>query len=111
MQKDGADLYSMLDENQRTRFGGWDEYLTDMAKDGIWGDEMILFAAANHFKTVIYVISSPPGKERQEIPVRPECKVEDENPIWLGHIYDCHFVSLLKGTTSIKFITMHIGLL
>ena len=82
-----------------------------MAKDGIWGDEIVIFAAANNYKRDINVIRLLPGDEILVIRIKPEYEVKGGNPIWLGHIYDCHFVSLLKGTTFIKFIAMHIVLL
>ena len=82
-----------------------------MAEDGIWGDEIVISAAANCHKTIINVISVLPEDKESIISITPECEVKSGNPIWLGHIYDFHFVSLLKGTTFIKFITMHKALL
>ena len=87
-----------------------DEYLTHMTNDGIWGDEIVIFAAVNNYKTDINVIRLLPGDKRLVISIKPECEVKGGNSIWLEHIYDCHFVSLLKGTTFIKFIAMHIDL-
>ena len=81
-----------------------------MAKDGSWGDAIVIAAAANRYKIPIKVITVQRGEEARENTIEPVCEVQSGNPIWLGHIYDCHFVSLLKGTTFIKFIAMHIDL-
>ncbi|CAH3040190.1 unnamed protein product [Pocillopora meandrina] len=97
IMKNGTDLFSLLDSDQHSHFGTWEEYLTHMAKDGIWGDEIVIFAAANNYKRDINVIRPLPGDEILVIPIKPECEVKGGNPIWLGHIYDCHFVSLLKA--------------
>lgn len=96
--RDGTPLSSLLESNEQSSCA-WDKYLKDMAKDGTWGDQITIFAAANYYKTIIIVIralsEAPNG--RLEIPFKPECEVKGDNPIWLGHIYDCHFVSLLKA--------------
>ncbi|XP_022809911.1 uncharacterized protein LOC111346923 isoform X2 [Stylophora pistillata] len=78
--------------DQQSRFGTWESYLKHMERDGIWGDEMMINAAANDYKTIINVLSFPGS--RLVIPILPQCKV------WLGHICDCHFVSLLKAPVS-----------
>ena len=48
-----------------------------MAKDGTWGDHVVLFAAANHFQTAIRIISSLD----REIVVHPEQAVADPTPL------------------------------
>ena len=67
-----------------------------MAKDGTWGDHVVLFAAANHFQTAIRIISSLD----REIVVHPEHAVAEPTPLVLGHIHELHYVSLQprKGT-------------
>ena len=80
-----------------------------MAKDGSWGDAIVIAAAANRYKIPIKVITVQHGEEARENTIEPVCEVQSGNPIWLGHIYDCHFVSLLKGTTFIKFINLTIN--
>ncbi|XP_022806620.1 uncharacterized protein LOC111343702 isoform X2 [Stylophora pistillata] len=87
---DRTDLYVLLDDEQRSQFSTWDQYLANMEKDGVWGDEFIIFAAANRYETCIDLIGN---KSKNNI--RPEFPVEDGRPLCLGHQYDHHFVSLL----------------
>ena len=61
-----------------------------MAKDGTWGDHVVLFAAANHFQTPIHIISSL----NHEIVVKPDRALAGTNPLVLGHIHELHYVSL-----------------
>ena len=61
-----------------------------MAKDGTWGDHVVLFAAANHFQTPIRIISSLD----HEIVVQPDHEIANTSPLVLGHIHELHFVSL-----------------
>ena len=61
-----------------------------MAKDGTWGDHVVLLAAADYFQTPIRIISSLD----REIVVHPEHAVADSTPLVLGHIHEFHYVSL-----------------
>ena len=61
-----------------------------MAKDGTWGDHVVLFAAANHFQTPIRIISS---LDRETV-VQPDHAPANTNPLVLGHIHELHYVSL-----------------
>ena len=61
-----------------------------MAKDGTWGDHVVLLAAANYFQTPIRIISSLD----REIVVEPEHAVADVTPLVLGHNHELHYVSL-----------------
>ena len=72
-----------------------------MAKDGTWGDHVVLFAAANHFQTSIRIISSLD----REIVVQPDHALADTNPLVLGHIHELHYVSLQprQGKTFFLF--------
>ena len=74
-----------------------------MAKDGTWGDHVVLFAAANHFQTSIRIISSLD----REIVVHPEHAVADPTPLVLGHIHELHYVSLQprKGTILVSSLS------
>ena len=78
-------------------YPSWREYLQSMAKEGTWGDHVVLFAAANHFHTAIRIISSLD----REIVVHPEHAVADAAPLVLGHIYQLHYVSLQPRTGTI----------
>ena len=60
-----------------------------MAKDGTWGDHMVLLAAANYFQSPIRIISS----RDHEIAVQPDHAVADMNPLVLGHVHEFHYVS------------------
>ena len=74
-----------------------------MAKDGTWGDHMVLLAAANYFQTPIRIISSL----NSEIVVPPEHSVADPTPLVLGHIHELHYVSLQprQGRTFFPIIS------
>ena len=61
-----------------------------MAKDGNWGDHVVLFAAANRFQTPIRIISSLD----HEIVVHPDHALANSSPLVLGHIHELHYVSL-----------------
>lgn len=100
--EDGTCLFSLLESSQHSSFVTWDNYLGDMAKDGTWGDEMTIIAAANCYKTIINVIRALPGApdNRMVYPIEPESEVKGGHPIWLGHIYNFHFVSLLKAPVA-----------
>ena len=68
-----------------------------MAKDGIWGDNVMLWAAANHFNTPIRVVSSLPDHEDTIInPQSQACHGDDA--LVLGHVHEEHYVSLLPLT-------------
>ena len=79
-----------------------------MAKDGTWGDHVVLFAAANHFQTPIRIISSLD----REILVQPDHALAGTNPLVLGHIHELHYVSLQPSEGKTFFpITNILGLL
>ena len=61
-----------------------------MAKDGTWGDNLVLIAAANHFQTPIRIISSLD----HEILMEPDHALAKTTPLVLGHIHELHYVSL-----------------
>ena len=61
-----------------------------MAKDGTWGDHLVLLAAANYFQSPIRIISSLD----REIVVQPDSAVADTYPLVPGHIHEFHYVSL-----------------
>ena len=70
-----------------------------MAKDGTWGDHVILFAAADHFQTPIRIISSLD----HEIVVHPDHAVANASPLVLGHIHELHYVSLQSSQSKTFF--------
>ena len=84
-QHEGTSLINFV-----SGYASWREYLQSMAKDGTWGDHMVLFAAANHFQTPIRIISSLD----HEIVVQPDDALANTSPLVLGHIHELHYVSL-----------------
>ena len=84
-QHEGTSLLNFV-----SGYPSWHEYLESMAKDGTWGDHVVLFAAANHFQTPICIISSLD----HEIVVQPDHALANTNPLVLGHIHELHYVSL-----------------
>ena len=85
LQPDGTDLFHFVDGHET-----WPDYLTYMEQDGSWGDHLILYAAANLFKTCIHVVSSLDN----DVDIRPHGPVDESKPLVLGHIHDVHYVSL-----------------
>ena len=76
-----------------------------MARDGTWGDHLILKAAARHFNCVIHIISSHP---EFDVEIEPDSNSTtcDVAELLLGHIYEYHYVSLEAGTASLTFIEL-----
>ena len=74
-------------------YTSWAGYLQDVKAGGTWGDEIVLFAAANCFHVPIRVVSSLPNHDDVYIP--PESPAaENTDPLVLGHIHEEHYVSL-----------------
>ena len=97
-QHDGTSLLNFV-----SGYPSWREYLQSMAKDGTWGDHVVLLASANYFQTPIRIISSLD----REIVVHPEQSVADPTPLVLGYIHEFHYVSLhpRQGKTFFPIIT------
>ena len=74
-----------------------------MAKDGSWGDHVVLFAAANRFQTPIRIISSLD----HEIVVHPDHALANSSPLVLGHIHELHYVSLQPRQGKCSLISSH----
>ena len=73
-----------------------------MAKDGTWGNHVVLVAVANTYGTSIRVISSV--TDHEDILVTPSyTSSQDTEPLVLGHVFELHYVSLeqksMSGTT------------
>jgi len=91
-QPDGTDLV-----NFTYGYSSWTSYLERMAKNGTWGDNLMLLAAANHFNTPIRIISSLPDHE--DVIINPQSQVcHGADPLVLGHVHEQHYVSLLPLT-------------
>ena len=76
-----------------------------MARDGTWGDHLILEAAARNLNCVIHIISSHP---EFDVKIEPDLSSTtcDVAELLLGHIYEYHYVSLEAGTASLTFIEL-----
>ena len=70
-----------------------------MAKDGTWGDHVILIAAANCYKCVIRVISSLP--DHADVIITPGPPVCDAAQLVVGHIHEEHYVSLIARQSGV----------
>ena len=68
-----------------------------METDGKWGDELILRAAANYYKTDICVVSSLGHEKEQTISPFPNHLPTNttNKPLVLGHVHELHYVSLI----------------
>ena len=62
-----------------------------MARNGEWGEKIILSAAANWSKCNIRVISSVPN---HNVTISPFHPISDAVDLVLGHVVDLHYVSL-----------------
>ena len=84
---DGTDLFHFVKGHTT-----WDGYLTDMERDGTWGDHVILWAAANCYQIAIHVISSLPGLIK--VIIKPDVPFDQSKHLVLGHVHELHYVSL-----------------
>ena len=84
---DGTDLFHFVKGHAT-----WDGYLTDMERDGTWGDHVVLWAAANCYQIAIHVISSLPG--HSEVIIKPDAPFDQSKRLVLGHVHELHYVSL-----------------
>ena len=76
-----------------------------MAEDGTWGNHVVLVAAANRYGTPIRVISSV--TDHEDIWVTPSsASSQDAVPLVLGHVFECHYVSLEPKSMSGKTYTV-----
>ena len=84
---DGTDLFHFVKGHTT-----WDGYLTDMERDGTWGDHVILWAAANCYQIAIHVISSLPGLIK--VIIKPDVPFDQSKHLVLGHVHELHYVGL-----------------
>lgn len=109
--KNGSRLRDFLETD---RYENWDLYCDDMAHNGVWGDNLTLFAASNMLDLKIVVISTvdtnaasnpfgvtiiePTENGISDIDVAsPESlreMIRTEKPILLSHIHEFHYSSL-----------------
>ena len=98
LQVDGTDLFQFVDGHTT-----WEDYLTNMERDGTWGDHVILCAVANCYRTDIRVISSLP--HHGEVIIKPVFPFDKSKPLVLGHIHEVHYVSLQPIQGIAQFMT------
>ena len=77
-------------------FDSWESYLDTMENEGEWGDNIILFAAASLFRVEVQIISSL--EDSVPITIRP-LHVARQETLYLGHLAEWHYVSLLPEET------------
>ena len=88
-------LFNFVD---REKYPTWEEYLEKMKRDGTWGDQLIIEAAARYLNCAVHIISSHP--EIPDVYIKPESTTCDVDELLLGHIHEYHYVSLEPGTAS-----------
>ena len=69
-----------------------------MSRSGVWGDCLTLIAASNVFGLRIVVVSSI--QEAQDITINPINKNEGKTDIYLGHLHELHYVSLIESKST-----------
>jgi len=87
---DGTELFNFVDGHS-----SWSDYLRNMEADSMWGDHVILHAAANCFKTCIHVITSL--SVHHDVTICPDQDLDSSNSnsrLMLGHVHEHHYVSL-----------------
>ncbi|XP_062499957.1 uncharacterized protein LOC134177210 isoform X2 [Corticium candelabrum] len=74
----------------------WDQYLSDMEKDGEWGDHLVVMALTTVLSHNILIVSSVDGASNHfTVTVEPNGHVASNDvPLLLGHYAENHFVSL-----------------
>lgn len=101
LKHNGTHLFSFVDQD---RYPTWSDYLESMEKEGTWGDNLVLQAAANYYRTSIRVISSL-GQEN-ELLISPDSpgyasacttNTSHQQSLVLGHVSELHFVSLISS--------------
>ena len=85
LQPDGTDLCHFVDGHKT-----WADYLTYMQQDGAWGDHLILWAAANCFKTCIHVVSD----RRNDVVIKPSGPFDESEPLVLGYVHEEYYISI-----------------
>ena len=90
MLQEGARVTEMLQEVNPNRDRSFDDYLSTMSKDGVWGDGTILLAASLLYKRQI-IIYSDQGHQ----PTRLSDTYSDHGAIRLGYAGGNHYFILL----------------
>jgi len=90
---DSLKEFIVLKEGE-TKKQGWQQYLSQMAKDGEWGDHFTLQALSATCWLKIIVVSSLRG-EKYITALEPDHTPEDRPflTVCLGHLHERHFVS------------------
>ena len=95
---DTGSLLNLFNFVDHEKYPTWEEYLEKMARDGTWGDQLIIEAAARYLNCVVHIISS--HAEIPDVYIKPESTTCDVDELLLGHIHEYHYVSLESGTAS-----------
>ncbi|CAH3164525.1 unnamed protein product [Pocillopora meandrina] len=89
-----SDGFPLLEHLADDEFACWDDYITHMARDGTYGDQITLYAAANLYNIDIQIVSSL-GVGGQHV-FSPSASVSAAT-VYLGHLAENqgeHYVSL-----------------
>ena len=89
-----SDGFPLLEHLADDEFACWDDYITHMARDGTYGDQITLYAAANLYNIDIQIVSSL-GVGGQHV-FSPSASVSAAT-VYLGHFTESqseHYVSL-----------------
>ncbi|EGC28943.1 hypothetical protein DICPUDRAFT_159545 [Dictyostelium purpureum] len=82
----GATLSNFVSE------ASWEDYCSNMSKNGTWGDHLTLVAAAELYKTNITIISSVASQNSFFIEIKP--RIKSDRNIILSHFSEFHYGSL-----------------
>ncbi|EGC29309.1 hypothetical protein DICPUDRAFT_159121 [Dictyostelium purpureum] len=82
----GASLSNFVSE------ASWEDYCSNMSKNGTWGDHLTLVAAAELYKTNITIISSVASQNSFFIEIKP--RIKSDRNIILSHFSEFHYGSL-----------------
>ena len=78
----------------------WSEYLGSMSMKGTWADGLIIQAIADKHNLKIHIIESNPNFTEFTI-VQAVNSAGEVRPIYIGHLNEYHYISLLPLTQSL----------
>ena len=68
----------------------WDEYVEEMKRDRIWADDLVVYAAAQHYNRQIILISSSEG-ERYVVRINPSSPRDPPEHLLLMYRSGLHY--------------------
>ena len=91
-----SDGFPLLEHLADDEFACWDDYITHMARDGTYGDQITLYAAANLYNIDIQIVSSL-GVGGQHV-FSPSASVSAAT-VYLGHFAENQGEQYVLGTS------------